>query len=116
MNYYEKAMKLLPAERYYIASDDIEWCKRNFIGPQFVFFDITMKNDLQQLAAMTLFKKYIISNSSFYWWGSYLSIHAKPTVIAPDKWISPLHDRDMWKRDYIYRDDMIIVERSVETA
>jgi len=116
MKYYEKSMKLLPAARYYVASDDIEWCKRNFMGPQFVFFDITMKNDLQQLAAMTLFKKYIISNSSFYWWGSYLSIHTKPTVIAPDKWISPLHNRDMWKKDYIYRDDMIIVERHVEVA
>ena len=116
MVYYQKAMKLLPATRYYIATDDIEWCRRNFIGEQYVFFDISMKNDIVQLAAMTLFKKYIISNSSFYWWGSYLSMYKDPVVVAPDKWVSPPHDRNVWTRDFIYRADMIIVERPIETV
>jgi hypothetical protein len=113
--YYMKAMNKMPATRYYIASDDIEWCKLQFTGPQFYFFDISAKNDLEQLAAMTLFKKYILSNSSFYWWGSYLSERAPCTVLVPDKWMTPPHDKEVWRRgNFLYRDDMTIVERPVE--
>ena len=116
MIYYQRAMNLLPSQKYCIASDDIDWCRQNFTGNQYYFFDISQKNDYEQLAAMTLFKKFIISNSSFYWWGSYLSVHGDDVfIVAPDKWISPPHDRDTWKKDYIYRDNMTIVTRPVET-
>jgi hypothetical protein len=113
MNYYREAIKRLPSARYYIASDDIEWCKKSFVGSQFVFFDISMENDLEQLAAMTLFKKYIISNSSFYWWGSYLSCAGDDAiVVAPNKWMSPPHDIHVWRSpNFIYRESMIILDR-----
>lgn len=115
MVYYQRAMQALPSHKYCIASDDIEWCRERFIGEQYHFFDISQKNDYEQLAVMTLFKKFIISNSSFYWWGSYLSIYGDDIItVAPDKWFSPLHDRDIWKRDYIYRSNMTILSRPVE--
>jgi Glycosyl transferase family 11 len=114
MTYYTKAIQVAPSQRYYIASDDIEWAKQNFIGPQFVFFEISRENDIEQFYLMMLFQKFIISNSSFYWWGSYLSIHDEPFVVAPDKWISWGHDPEIWKRMMIYRDDMIVLERPIE--
>ena len=87
-------------------SDDLDWCRLHFQDDACVFLDI--KDDLDTLHVGTLFPNYIISNSTFYWWISYLSIYTRPKIIAPDKWIScPNYES-------IYRSDMIVVERPVE--
>jgi len=111
LTFYRAAMAAMPAERYYILTDDFEWAKKNFIGEQFRFLEI--KEDLHQLLASTLFKNYIISNSSFYWWGSFLSVYDRPRIIVPDKWIFGYNVKreEYWS---IYRDDMEIIERPVE--
>jgi hypothetical protein len=107
MTYYREAMKRLGCERYYITSDDMEWVRANFCGEEFRFFDID--DDLEQLYAAGLFSNYIISNSSFHWWGSFLSVYNAPRIIAPDKWINiPGHE-------CIYRATMEVLERPVET-
>lgn len=111
MTYYKAAMEKLQKERYYILSDDIEWCKKNFQGEQYRFFEL--KDDLLQLFASTLFKNYIISNSTFYWWGSFLSIYKDPTIIAPDKWIFG-SDVKPDEYDTIYRESMVVLERPIE--
>lgn len=111
MTYYHKAMEACPASKYYIASDDMAWCRAHFVGPQYVFLDIS--DDLALLYVGCLFPKYIISNSSYHWWISYLSVHANPRIIAPDKWIFRL-GRAAYNS--IYREDMIVLERPVETA
>jgi len=111
MDYYNKAITACSAKKYYIASDDMAWCRAHFVGSQYVFLDIA--DDLELLYLGTLFPKYIISNSSYHWWMSYLSAYADPLVIAPDKWIfGASAPRPAY--DSIYRDDMIIVERKVE--
>jgi Glycosyl transferase family 11 len=109
--YYNSAMEKIPATKYYILSDDLSWVKRNYVGPQYVYLDIS--DDLIQFYVITLFKKYIISNSSFYWWGSYLSIYDDVQIVAPDKWVNV---DDNSKESYmpIYRDEMQIIERPIE--
>jgi len=111
MDYYRKAMAVTDAPIYYIASTDMDWCKANFVGDKFKFLEI--KDEVELLYTMTLFRNYIISNSSFYWWGSYLSLYDHPTVIAPDKW---LFGKDVKWEQYctVYRDDMKVIEREVE--
>ena len=111
LTFYRAAMDKMPAERYYILTDDFEWAKKNFVGEQFRFLEI--KDDLHQLLTSTLFKNYIISNSSFYWWGSFLCIYEKPKIIVPDKWIfgSDVKRDQYWS---IYRDEMEIIERPIE--
>ena len=107
-DYYRKAMKVVPASRYYIASDDIAWCKEHFVGDQFVFFDI--QDDLEQLYAGCLFKKYIIGNSTFHWWMSFLSVYEDPTIVAPNKWVFGPNVR--WEEySTIYRKGMVVLER-----
>ena len=112
MDYYKKAMRLLPATQYYIATDDMAWCRANFVGDQYVFFDI--KDDLVQFYAGCLFNKYIIGNSSYHWWMSFLSVYETPTVVAPDKW---LFGPDVKWEQYssIYRKGMVVVERAIES-
>lgn len=106
-SYYEEAMCRVPASRYYIASDDIEWCKAHFKGSKFIFFDI--KDDLEQLFIGTVFSKYIIANSSYHWWISYLSQEPNPLIVAPNRWITP--DKQNDSCETIYRPEMIVLTR-----
>jgi hypothetical protein len=106
MDYYNKAMSRFPENtKYYIMSDEFSWCKEHFKGDNFKFIDF--KFDLHVLLTISLFKKFIISNSSFYWWGSFLSSNSS-RVIAPDKWLN--------ESGYftIYRPEMEVIERLVE--
>ena len=110
LDYYTQALQIIPASRYYIGSDDIEWCKQHFIGPEYVFLDI--KDDLVQLLTGCLFKNYIIANSTFHWWMSFLSVFATPTIVAPDKWI--FGPQAQWSQySTIYREGMHVIERQL---
>ena len=82
MNYYNEALSLLPPElKVLVFSDDIPWCKENFIGHRFVFIK---ELDYIELYIMTKMKYHIIANSSFSWWGAWLSNSEK--TIAPNRW------------------------------
>ena len=108
MNYYEAAMAKFPEnQHYYIASDDIAWCREQFKGKNATFFEL---DDTVQLFVGALFKNYILSNSTFHWWSSFLSVHENPTMYVPNKWVNGPHVR--WEEySTIYRKDMIIIER-----
>lgn len=112
MNYYSQAMEIMNKERYYIASDDIEWCKKKFIGKKYRFFDV--KDDLTQLMAITLFNNYIIANSTYNWWGTYMSTYSNPKIVAPNLWLGG-KDATFDSYSSIYRKEMIVVPRIVET-
>ena len=81
------------------------WVKQHFVGDQYVYLDI--KDDLIKFLTIALFKNYIIANSSFHWWGSFLSVYEDPQIIAPDKWCAGSDHT-------IYRSSMKILERPVE--
>ena len=109
--YFTKAMETMGSKTYYIASDDIEWCKQKFVGNQYVFMEI--EDDITQFYAGCLFKNYIIANSTYHWWMSFLSVFQEPRIIAPDKWIFGSNAR--WNQySTIYRKGMEIIERPVE--
>jgi hypothetical protein len=111
-DYYDKAIQKFQdgsKKTYYISTDDIEWCKANFIdNDNCTFKFLNVKNNVEGLFALTLFKNYIIANSSFHWWGSFLSIFEKPRIIAPDLWISEKNYQS------IYTENMEVIERAVE--
>jgi hypothetical protein len=113
MTYFKDAMNKMNKQYYYITSDDFEWAKKNFVGEQFKFLDCG--SDIIQFYTSCLFNNYIISNSSFHWWGSYLSIYDNPRIIAPDKWIT-LEGYTFSGGSIIYRSNMEIIERPVETT
>lgn len=76
-------------EKYYqdkdimIFSDDIPWCKDNFkiSGRRIIFSED--KNAIEQLSIMSLFKDFVIANSTFSWWGAYLSNANNKKVVRP---------------------------------
>jgi hypothetical protein len=78
-------------QKFYIFSDDIEWCKSKFIGDRFRF--IETGSPYVDMYIMSKFKNHIIANSSFSWWGAWLS-GRDSKVIAPKKWFGPAINND----------------------
>ena len=105
-DYYTRAMKLaeerLGKIRFVIFSDDMEWARENFQGEDVEFFDMSAFDAYQNWYDMYLMTRCvgnIISNSSFSWWGAWLS--GNELVIAPDTWIKGEDTPDIWCPDWI---------------
>lgn len=91
-NYYKKAIDMIPSEYYMIFSDDINWCKQNFIGSKFVFSE--GRSEVEDLALMLSCENTIISNSSFSWFGAWLNKNPSKKIIAPSTWFGPALPHD----------------------
>ena len=76
--------------KYYIFSDDIPCCKSKFdyLGSQVVYVEQIDSNRATELDLhlMTLCNGHIISNSTYAWWGAWLSDAAGKIVITPEVW------------------------------
>lgn len=98
MRYYvtsiEYMRERLDSPRFFIFSDDIEWCRRNLSMPDgsFVNMESSKNNPLVDFRLMSLCRHNIISNSSFSWWAAWLNVYHKKIVIAPHRWFN---DEDM---------------------
>lgn len=94
VDYYNKAISIINEKvenpKYFIFSDDIEWCEENLSNIENSFIvDHSYKGDRfgEYLELMKKCKHFIIPNSSFAWWSAYLSENKDKVVIAPDKWL-----------------------------
>ena len=83
LKYYKKAIEYFPENSTFLVfSDDIEWCKQNFLGDNVRFID--ENEDYIDLYLMSMCKYSIIANSSFSWWAAWLG--QSDIVIAPKEW------------------------------
>ena len=102
MEYYNLAMKYLEkCQKFYIFSDDIEWCMQHFHGDKYVFIK---DEDYIELWLMSLCEHNIIANSSFSWWGAWLNQNKNKKVIAPKNWFGPrknLNTADLYCKDWL---------------
>ncbi len=92
-NYYFECINNLGKDRQYlIISDDIEWCKKTFLGNNYVFLE-EQENGIYKphfdMCVGSLCDDFIISNSTFSWWMSYLSNNKNKKVFIPDPWFGP---------------------------
>jgi|HubBroStandDraft_6_1064221.scaffolds.fasta_scaffold376104_2 hypothetical protein len=78
-DYYAEAMSILEGP-YLVFSDNVDWCRQNLVG-DCVFMANNM--DHEDLLMMAACDAHIASNSTFAWWGSWLS--GGPTVY-PRQW------------------------------
>jgi len=93
LDYYVRAMdfidKRCKVDNIYVFSDDIDWCKDNmkFRHPTvFVGNDYAGQKGEGHIYLISGCKNFIIPNSTFSWWGAWLSANMDKTVIAPKIW------------------------------
>ena len=85
LDYYEKALELVPNNLTVVVfTDDPEWAKSQPLFPDDRFFVSETDCPYTDLALMSMCDYHIIANSSYSWWGAYLSDSKK--VIAPKQW------------------------------
>lgn len=103
MEYYKKAMEEIRADKYLIFSDDMKWCKANFVGNKFTF--IENEPDYIDMYMMSICHNHIIANSSFSWWGAWLNTYNDKIVVAPNKWFGPakgdINTKDLIPEEWI---------------
>ena len=106
--YYDQAVNLIRSKvnepLFYIFSDEPKWVQDNF-HLKFPFEIIPEdgdNSDVQQLYLISLCKHHIIANSSFSWWGAWLSNSPDKIVIAPSQWYAlEKNNRDLLPCDWI---------------
>ena len=90
LDYYQRAIaKVLEMEpncQIFVFSDDLEWCKEHLSQYPCQFIDHNRgANSYKDMQLMSLCHHHIIANSSFSWWGAFLS-KKEGITIAPKKW------------------------------
>ena len=92
LNAFEEIKKHVANPFYILVSDDPTFWKDLLIPGPFSIID--EPNSAISLYLMTHFKNYIIANSTFSWWGAFLSKQNDKVVIAPEKWFGPAGPQD----------------------
>lgn len=108
LEYYQKAIEEMKSDVYVVFSDDINWCKDTFGNKQDFIF-INSGNDLLDFFIATQCRDFIIANSSYSWWFSYLSESNDKRVIAPqkDQWFGNLYKQN--NVDDLYLDSWLLI-------
>lgn len=105
MDYYEAALKEVPQDATVIVfTDDPEWAK---VQPQFPderFFVSETGCAYTDMALISMCDYHIIANSTFSWWGAWLSESKK--VVAPKNWFGPALNH---KTDDIYCEGWVVL-------
>lgn len=95
LSYFQQAIHLMKVRIkdpfFFIFTDEIEWCRKNFTLTENVFFvtaDYNGERYIEKFQLMTLCKNFIIANSTFAWWPAWLNSNPAKVVIAPKNWVT----------------------------
>jgi hypothetical protein len=107
--YIDKGVKLIESKiknpRYFLFSDDLDWCRENIKLSNMTIVDHSYKGDRfsYYLQLMKNCKHFIIPNSSFAWWAAWLNQDKNKIVIAPKQWFTDtnINTTDLTPDDWI---------------
>lgn len=106
--YYQNAVGLLlrknPDLKLFLFSDDLAWARENLSFPTATqFVGGNEASPELDLSLMRLCRYHIVANSTFSWWGAWLSERSGKLVIAPRRWFldAPHDDRDLVPANWI---------------
>ncbi len=95
ITYYFNAVNLVQEKvnypHFFVFSDDSDWCKDNLRFPRESYTLVNGNRDddsWKDMCLMTYCKHHIIANSSFSWWGAWLSTKGG-LKMAPKNWFNP---------------------------
>lgn len=112
MKYFQEHMvaayKSNQVDEFLIFSDDPNYVRSNLsddISTNCRFIDFDQENASANLVAMTAGRFFILSNSTFSWWGASMSPFKEKTVIAPKSWFADNSTpREIYPVDWILKD------------
>jgi hypothetical protein len=106
IEYYKKGFELLDDGNtvFVCVSNDINWCKENFTNSNIIFQFNSLDVDMCLISKCD---HHIIANSSFSWWGSWLSNNPNRKIIAPTPWFGPRASE--YNTKDLYRDEFIVL-------
>lgn len=84
-NAINKINQIIKIDYFLVFTDDLFEAKKVFASINNIVF-VTTLNEFQQIRIMKIITYFIISNSSFSWWGSFLSNNEGKVIIAPYRW------------------------------
>jgi len=104
-DYYYEGMRRISEKIknpvFYVFADDIEKVKEEFVF-QYPVIYVEPEDSVTGMRLLYNCKHFVIANSTFSWWGAYLSDYADKVIIMPIPW-----DRKGAPRDCIYIKDAI---------
>jgi hypothetical protein len=86
VDYVVNTAKMIPSDYYFVFSNDVEWCKQSIKLDNCVIVD---EDAPTTLWLMSLCHNFSIANSTFGWWGAYLSQAPNKIVCMPKCWFGP---------------------------
>jgi Glycosyl transferase family 11 len=85
IDYYDLAISQFePDRKFLVFSDDPNWCIKTFTNEN-RFTIVANRADYIDLYLMSMCEHHIIANSTFSWWGAYLSKNPDKIVITPNR-------------------------------
>lgn len=78
---YQRMEQLTDDPRYYIFSDDPEWCRAHLPDGKIIHME-----ELEDFWLMSQCKHQIIANSTYSFWAAYLNKNPDKVVIYPQNW------------------------------
>lgn len=110
-HFFESAISEFDKDTLFIIfSDDINYCKKKFLGEKFVF--IENEKDIIDLFLMSMCDNHIICNSTFSWWGAWLNQNESKKIIAPAQWFGPAHSMQYQKLSKEITDGFITIDNT----
>lgn len=95
LDYYERSLRqmrdTLDRPRFYIFSDEPDWCLENFRARDIEVIPRHAGSPLVDLHLMSLASHHIIANSSYSWWAAWLGQKSGQQVILPPRWFAGIH-------------------------
>ena len=102
LDYYKAALEHFDSDRNIIVfSDDSAWCQEQelFSDDRFMISENT--DNRVDLCLMSLCDDFVIANSTFSWWGAWLSTNQNKKVIAPIQWFGTGYTKEHDTKDLI---------------
>jgi hypothetical protein len=87
--YLRAALERVAGSNIVVFSDDIAWCRQNLGWAEPALF-MEGNADYEDLFLIAACERHILANSSFSWWGAFLSDN--PSPIYPTRWYGPAFD------------------------
>ena len=109
LDYYHRSIDYIMSKvekpHFYIFSDDPNWSQQHITidAPTTYVRNNPSDRNYEDLRLMTYCRHFIIANSSFSWWGAWLSSNRQKIVVAPAQWFNEVryNDDDRLPKEWI---------------